>query len=635
MTTTNIPSPPPAAAAPNLAQALAEALALHQQGNLSEAERRYTAILSIKPDHPDALHFLGLVKFAQGQAAEALSLIAAAIRSARSPQMFLNYGIVLNALNRNEEAIESFGEAIKLAPDFFDAHNSRGVLLAALGRNEEALADYRKALALVPNSAEIVYNLGNVLNALGRHQEALASYERAIAIEPAHAEALCNRGTVLETLERFEDALASYDRALALRPDLAEAHRNRGNALIELKRYDAALAAFDRALTLHPDDAELLSNKSAVLLELKRYAEALASNDRALSLAPDHVDALCNRGTILNETMRQDEALATLERALTLAPDMPKLHWNVATVSLLKGDLTRGFTEYEWRWKKDNLAKTLRPFPQPLWRGDGDIAGKTILLHSEQGFGDTLQFCRYAKLVAARGARVILEVERPLVQLLTILEGPSQVIAKGEPLPNFDLHCPLMSLPLACGTRLETIPAEGAYLKAPDGSAWRERLANLRRPAIGLVWSGNPTHHRDHERSASFTALAPLLDASATFVSLQKQPRPADAALLAARPDILRFGEEPGDFADTAALIAELDLVITVDTSVAHLAGALGKPVWILLQYLPDWRWQLSRADSPWYPTARLFRQNETRRWDGVIADVDIALREFLDRFER
>jgi hypothetical protein len=435
-------------------------------------------------------------------------------------------------------------------------------------------------------------------------------------------------------LRRYDEALAALDRALALQPDNADAHSNRGIVLSDIKRHDEAIASFDRALQLAPDHVEALSNKAAVLLALKRHDEALACCHRALALAPDHVGALCNHGTILNATMRQDEARAIYEHALTLAPDAPKLHGNLATVCLLTGDFARGFAEYEWRWKKDTLARTLRPFPQPLWQGE-DIAGKTILLHSEQGFGDTLQFCRYAPLVAARSARVILEVEPPLAALMRTLSGPSQVIAKGSPLPPFDVHCPLMSLPLACGTVLDTVPAETPYLKASAPSGWRDRLTGLRRPAIGLVWSGNPRHERDNDRSMSLAALLPLLDADATFVSLQKEPRPGDAALLAERSDILRFGEKTGDFADTAALIGELDLVITVDTSVAHLAAALGKPVWIMVQYLPDWRWLLAREDSPWYPTARLFRQDATHRWDGVIARVNAALRDFVKSYRR
>jgi tetratricopeptide (TPR) repeat protein len=659
------PSPLPNAAPLNLPHALAQALELHRQGRLADAERLYAAILAVRPDHGDALHFLGLIRFATGQFGEALRLIVDAMRSGTpSPQVLLNHGIVLSTLKRGNEAIASFDRAIELKSEFSEAHNNRGVALAALGRHEEALESYRKALVITPNYADAFYNRGNVLKDLRRFDEALADYDRAIALRPEYAEAFCNRGVVLHELKRLEPALASYDRALALRPDIAEAHSNRGNVLKELKRFDAALASFDRALDILPSYPEALSNRGNVLHELKRYDEALTSfdralalrpaypeaisnrgvtlhalkrydealacHDRALALRPDYADALSNRGAALCEFKRHDEALASYDRALSVQPDMPAVHCNQATLRLLTGDLARGWAEYEWRWKKESTARVMRDFPQPCWLGGGEIAGKTILLHSEQGFGDTIQFCRYAPLVAARGAQVIVEVERPLQRLMTTLAGPLQVIAKGSPLPDFDLHCPLLSLPLAFGTELATIPAPVPYLRAPTQSPanWQRRLAAKRRPWIGLAWSGNPAHKQDLDRSIGLRALLPILDIDATFVSLQKDVRPADAAALAERDDILQVTDTLGDFSDTAALIAQLDLVISVDTSVVHLAGALGKPVWALLQYIPDWRWLLDREDSPWYPTARLFRQDGTRAWDGVVARVREALLE-------
>jgi hypothetical protein len=278
------------------------------------------------------------------------------------------------------------------------------------------------------------------------------------------------------------------------------------------------------------------------------------------------------------------------------------------------------------------MAPAKREFPQPLWLGVEDIAGKTILLHSEQGFGDAIQFCRYVPLVAARGARVILEVRPPLAALMATLAGPSAVIAKGDPLPDFDLHCPLLSLPLAMGTRLETIPAQVPYLRArPElSAAWAERLGARMRPRIGLCWSGNATNERDSQRTMRLADFLPLLDLDATFVSLYQDIRPDDAPVLAGRPDILQFGEALKPFTETAALIGALDLVISVDTSMAHLAGALGKPFWVPLSYVPEWRWLLKREDSPWYPTARLFRQDEGRAWDGVVARMRTALGDLI-----
>jgi tetratricopeptide (TPR) repeat protein len=661
--------PLPSTKALNVPQALAQALALHQQGRVAEAEPLYAAILAVRPDHFDALHMLGIIKLARGQLGEALRLIASAMRlRTPTPQILMNHGIVLGALNRHDEALASFDSAIRHKSKYAEAHNSRGTVLAALGRNEEALASCRKALAIKPNYPEAHYNLGNFLGALGRYEAALKSYDRALALRPDLVEALCNRGGTLRQLQRLDEALASCDRALALRPGLAEAHSNRSMILHDMKRDDEALASCDQALAVRPDYVEALSNRGAILNELKRYDEALASYDRALALRPDHAEALYNRGNclheltryeealasydralavrpddartfnnrgkVLKELTRYDEAVASNDRALTLEPDNITAHRNAASLRLVTGDFSRGWPEYEWRWKKAAMARARRHFPQPLWLGEEEISGKTILLHSEQGLGDTIQFCRYVPLVAARGARVILDVQRPLQGLMRSLAGAPQIVAAGDPLPDFDLHCPLMSLPLAFKTRLETIPSGAPYLVAPSQAVmdWDARIGAKRRPRIGLAWSGNAAHERDHDRSISLRAFLPMLDIEATFVSAQKDVRAEDAAVLDERSDILQFGDQLGDFSDTAALVSQLDLVISVDTSVAHLAGALAKPVWVLLSYIPEWRWLLDRGDSPWYPTARLFRQDHTRTWDSVIIRVREALREIIER---
>jgi tetratricopeptide (TPR) repeat protein len=651
----------------NLAPALAQAIELHQLGELAEAERLYSAILAAKPAHPDALHFLGLIRFATGRPAEALQLVAAAMR-AGPPSAFvlLNHGLVLNALARPEEAIASFDRAIALDAGFAEAHNNRAVLLANLGRLEEALASYQAALTLAPGNPGTLFNQGNALKDLGRYEEAVASYEGALALDPDHAAALCNRGIALHELKRLDAALASLDNALALAPDIAEAHLNRGNVLNDLKRHAEALASYDSALALRPDYAEALSNRGIALHALGRDQEALASFDRALALRPDYPEALSHRGVTLDAMKRPDEALASydraialkpdyadaygnrgatlynlkrldaalvdFDRALALRPDLPEVHWNQASARLITGDFARGFAEYEWRWQREAMIAIKRDFPQPLWRGE-DVAGKTILLHSEQGFGDSIQFCRYVPAMAARGARVILEVEAPLQRLMTTLAGNADVIAKGSPLPAIDTYCPLLSLPLVFGTRLETVPSVAPYLyaQAQDVATWKAQLDGKRRPCIGLVWSGNQTHLRDADRSIALAALLPLTDVNASFVGVQKDVRESDVGVLTAHTDILQVGDKLDDFADTAALIAALDLVITVDTSVAHLAGALGKPVWLLLPYIPDWRWLLDRETSPWYPTARLFRQDESRNYDGVIARVRDALSRAIE----
>ena len=335
---------------------------------------------------------------------------------------------------------------------------------------------------------------------------------------------------------------------------------------------------------------------------------------------------------ILHEMKQFDEALVSYDRALAVRPDHADAHYNEAFCRLLIGDFDRGWKQHEWRWETEQRRSQKRNFAQPLWLGSNEVAGKTILLHAEQGFGDTIQFCRYVPLVAERASRVILEAPGTLRGLMSTLPGATKIVSRGEPLPEFDLHCPLLSLPLAFGTRLETIPSVTPYLRTPlqDSKNWQARLGPKTRPRIGLVWSGRRTHRNDQNRSISLRSLIPLLEINATFVSLQKDVHPDDVALLRARSDLLHFGEELKTFSDTAALLSNLDLIVAVDTGVAHLAGALAKPLWLLLPFIPDWRWLLDRDDSPWYPTARLFRQDDSRNWDNVVERIYAALHELV-----
>jgi tetratricopeptide (TPR) repeat protein len=509
---------------------------------------------------------------------------------------------------------------------------NRAVSAYKAGKLGDAEQLCRQVLSTQPGHFDAAHVLAVVQAARGRNDLALASYDRALALRPEQPDALNNRGNALLALGRVDEAIASYDRALFARPDFPEAHCNRGSALEKLQRWDEALASYDRALALRPDYADALYNRGNVMKSLERYSDALVDYDRALALRPRHADAHNNRGQVLRELLRYDEALASYDAALALQPEHTMARCNAAAMRLLTGDFGRGWADYEWRWKKPSVVRTNRSFQQPIWLGGEQIAGKTILLHSEQGLGDTIQFSRYVPLVAARSAQVIFEVQKPLQALMADFAGMAQVIARGDALPAFDVHCPLMSLPLAFGTLLGTIPAAPAYLRAPAerSTKWQARLAPSRRPRIGLVWSGNPGHERDRERSIPLRALLPLLDTGAAAVSLQKDVRPDDAAVLDEYGDILNAGGEFADFSDTAAVISQLDLVISVDTSVAHLAGALGKPVWILLTHMPDFRWLLGRDDSPWYPSARLFRQDRDRAWDSVITRVRAALGDLV-----
>jgi tetratricopeptide (TPR) repeat protein len=515
--------------------------------------------------------------------------------------------------------------------DVFDALHLLALVQTLLGKKETAVASFDRALKVRPDHAEALSNRGLTLHELKRFEEALASFDEALKGDPNHAEALFNRGLTLHALRRFEEALASFDDALKVRPNYIEALSTRGNVLRELKRYGEALASFDRALKMRPDYAEAFSNLGVTLHEMNLFELALGSYDRAIRMRPDYAEALTNRGITLLELKHFKEALASFDRALKVRPDFAEAHCSRALCRMLIGDFDRGWKDNEWRWETEHLRKEKRNFAQPLWLGSNDVAGKTILLHGEQGFGDVIQFCRYVPLVAEHAARVILEVPDSLHELVGTLSGSAQIVSRGQPLPQFDLHCPLLSLPLAFATRLETIPAATPYLHASPQQAmsWNARLGPKRRLRIGLAWAGRQTHKNDHNRSVSFSSLMPLLDFDATFVSLQREVRMSDTTTLRDRSDVLHFGGDLNNFSDTAAIISNLDLVISVDTSVAHLAGALGKPVWILLPYVPDWRWLLDREDSPWYPTARLFRQNHTRTWDDVILCVRCALKHF------
>jgi len=472
-------------------------------------------------------------------------------------------------------------------PDDFDALQLLGLLNLQRRRLAEALRFLSKALQVNSGSAEAMSNLGLALHALGRFDEAVDQYRSALLVAPGHPEILYNLANACLELGRVDDALANYDDVLAKDASHVGALVNRGNAL----------------------------------LRLNRPVQAIASYDRALLSSPGHPQMLTNRGHALRRLDRPVEALADFTAALARGGEFPEAHFEAAMTHLALGEFAAGWKEYEWRWKTGTFAARRRQFRSPLWLGDTPVAGKTILLHAEQGFGDTIQFIRYAPLLAERGAKVICEVQPELRPLLSQLQG-IEVIAAGEPLPSFDMHCPLLSLPLAFGTRLETIPASVPYLEAPVErlAHWRNRVPE-RRPRAGFVWSGSASHKNDVNRSIPLARLAALIsDAPVACISLQSELRDADCETLRDLPDLVHLGSELRDFADTAAVISLLDVVISVDTAVAHLVGALGKPVLILLPYAADFRWMRERCDTPWYPTAKLLRQPAFGDWDSVIA---------------
>ena len=596
-----------------------QALTLHRQRRLDEAERIYDAILATEPQHGDALHLSGVLKYQRGQSAEALRLVAAALKVAPgSVDVLASYGVILDAIKRHEEALASFDRVLAMGRDDAGAHYNRGNALRGLGRHAEALASYDRALERAPGFADAHYNRGNTLMMLERHQEALASYEAALAAAPGRADILNNYGAALAKLERLDEALARFDQALAGDPDNSFILISRAGVLVKLERPAEALSIYDKVLARNPDHAEVLTGRGTALSMLGRPDESMASLDRALRIEPKIATAHINRGNALVALTRMDEALASYAAALAVEPEHPDAHFNAAITRLCLGDFREGWKQYEYRWKQTKNLPQRPNFPQPMWRGEKELHGKTIFLPAEQGMGDAIQFSRYASLVATLGARVLLGARRPLATLMASVPGVSEVIADGETVPDFDLYCSLLSLPLMFGTEVTTIPANIPYLRPPQEriEQWRERLPQRARLRVGLCWAGNSGYFNDRNRSIPLERFAAILSVSGLdFVSLQREVGEAQAAILRDR-GVIQLGQEFKDFADTAAVVAMLDLVISVDTAVAHLAGALGKAVGVLIPFSPDFRWMLDRTDSPWYPTMRLFRQPAIGDWD-------------------
>jgi tetratricopeptide (TPR) repeat protein len=557
----------------------------------------------------------------------------------RQVDTLLRQAVALQQNGAYAEAEDLYREILKERPKHFDAIQLLGALALQSGRLEDGIELLKKAVAINGMQAPIHSNLAFAYNALRRFKEGLASANRALALQADFVDALNNRGNALAGLDAPAEALVSFERALKLRPELAPTWSNRACVLRDLGRPADALASCDQAIALQPDYADAWSNRANALSDLNHPLDAQQSYQRALEFAPAFADAWNNLGLTLVDLNQHEQALQSYERALALSPEFAEAHWNESLCLLQLGRLEEGWQKYEWRWKRDRIKASQRVFDQPLWLGDFSIAGKTILLHAEQGLGDTLQFCRYTALVSGLGAKVVLEVPSELIRLLTNLDGVTQLIEQGQPLPPFDCHCPLLSLPLAFKTELASIPGTTPYLFADTNASqrWAERIAHDAGSdglKVGLVWAGGSRPHvaelrkNDARRSITLDALRPILEVpQVRFYSLQKGP--AAQELMQSTEfsqQVIDYTEELKDFADTAALVANLDLVISVDTAVAHLAGALGKSVWILNRFDTCWRWMLEREDSPWYPSAQLFRQPVLADWGSAIQSARAAL---------
>jgi tetratricopeptide (TPR) repeat protein len=505
-------------------------------------------------------------------------------------------------------------------PGYGQSRYFLGLIAHQTGRLPVAAGLIRQAMTLDPRAAAYPFSLGNVLHEQGDLPAAAAAFRQAIALDPTFPDAHNNLGNLLWAQNDGTAALACFHVALAVKQDFPEAWNNLGNVLRAQSAPEAAVEAFRHALALRPDFQPAHTNLGTALADLGLLAQAEASFRTALALRPDDPSALSHLGTVLEAQGQRQAAITLYRSALAIRPDDADTHTNLGLALLAQGDFAVGWPECEWRWRTARMAAARRGFTQPRWCGEA-AAGRTLLIHAEQGVGDTLQFCRFAPLAAARGLRVILRVQAPLVRLLTGLPNVDLVLADGDALPDFDLHCPMLSLPLLLGTRLDTIPPPAPLRADPAlAAAWRDRLpAGKRR--IGVVWAGAPEQAADRRRSMPAACLAPLCaQTDVTVVSLQFGARPTGLPMTDFMPQMR-------DFADTAALIAGLDLIVSVDTAVAHLAASMGKTVWLLDRFDPCWRWLEGRRDSPWYPTLRIYRQPRPGDWDSVIADV---VRDFV-----
>jgi tetratricopeptide (TPR) repeat protein len=583
---------------------LHKAARIHMQaGRYLEAQLCCEQALALNAENPETLHLAGVVCFNSGQ---------------------------------YDHSVEWFSRAIRREPKSVYLADL-GAALAKQGRMDEAVKAADMAVQLTPDDADLWRHIGNVLIDAERRADALLCFQHALKLDPRQWETAYKAGHLLYDMGRFEEALSHLERSVEQRPDSAPTLHMRALVLKSLNRLDEALANSVRAIELDPINADACSNMAKILQGLGRNEEALSWYDRSLAIGPNIASTVTSRAKLLGELGRLDEAMKEYERVLVIEPSQAAAAWNLSLLQMLTGNFEAGWQGREARWRIPNLAAGYPKMSTPIWLGDEPVAGKTIFICADEGLGDTIQFARYVPMLAARGARIILAVEKILCPLLSGMAGVAECLPKAAEtvLPPFDLHCPLDSLPRAFGTRPDTIPAEKAYLPPPAADrvrAWESRLGAHDRMRVGLVWSGNPKHGNDRNRSMPLETLARVLDIDATFISLQKDPRPADEELLRERMDIVDVSADLADFAETAALISCLDLVIAVDTSVAHLSAALGCPTWILLPHVPDYRWLLDREDSPWYPTVRLFRQTDSREYDSVVDRVRSDLIELVSK---
>jgi tetratricopeptide (TPR) repeat protein len=630
----------------------------HRLGRLGEARRIFEGVVIDHPEDIDALQLLSVVYLTNGDYEDAHDVLRRLISlGEESALIYHNLGNVLGELQRPEEAVVFYEQAARLDPNDFDLLKNYGVTLAELGRLEDALTCYDAALSNKPDP-EVMNYRGVMLTRLNRYDDAVACYEQALLLNPENFEANYNLSGVFKHLNQLDEALACTEQAIKLKPDSPIALNRLGEILIEKNQNQEAVTFYKVLREEFPKNLAIINNYGLALQNLdcfdesiRQYRSALAVDSNyfnaTLNLAvalgmsnrlegaldyfadasliqPNNPDISYNRASILQLYGHFDAALESYDQALALDPDSVDVNWNKSLLLLLQGNYEEGWPLYEWRLKREETRQEYPQFAQPLWRGETDLRGQRLLVHVEQGLGDMVQFCRYIPILADKGIEVILQVQASLLPLIASLESDVTLVSQDDPLPDFDAYCPLMSLPYALGTTLETIPSSDSYLSpCPEKLAeWREKLGSADALRVGLVWSGRKEHKNDHNRSMALADLLPVLDVPVEWHSIQQDYRAADLDVLKTLPELHQHQSDLNDFSDTAALLANLDLVITVDTSVAHVAAALGKPTWLLLPYLSDFRWLMDRVDTPWYPSMRLYRQDQPGDWTPVLQRI-------------
>ena len=642
---------------------------LAQSGDLAGAAEICREVVARQPANFYALFMLGTIEGEFRRFAEAEKLLSRAVNlDPRSAEALTSYGNVLIERKRHADAIAALTSAIELQPQNLNALIYRGLALAETGRHEEALVDFDRALQLQPQSVFALHNCANALIALNRykearpsvemllriaptyvpglanyalllgsekkHREALAVLDRALSLDPNNADLMNARGNVLMTLKRHDEALAAYDRAAALKPELADFQIGRGNLFAELGRHGEALTAYEQALTLNPGSPAAHLNRANMLMEENRLEEALVACEKSIALKPDYAPALVLRGNLLLHLGRSEEALAAHDKAVSSSPGYAEAHYHRGSALLLHGRLSEGLRDFEHRWDVADCGFDRPVLNAAPWHGE-PLAGRSIVVYSEQGLGDAIQFARFLPRLKEMGAKLTFLCHPNLVRLFRPYAAEMEVIAFCEPGRRFDFQCALMSLPLRLGTELASLPAQIPYLFAEEQliAKWRERIGD-QGFRIGICWQGNPKGQIDKGRSVPLAKFAPLAQVPGVrLISLQKSHGLDQLAQAPAGMKIETLGAfDEGDdgFIDSAAIMQSLDLIVTSDTAIPHLAGALGRPTWVALKHIPDWRWMLARDDSPWYPTMRLFRQPARGDWDSAFAEIADSLRALL-----